>query len=615
MSFSKLPRVLISEEASKAKNPGPGDYDPKEMDRSIAVKIAPQKRTKTVSALAVKPNYLSKKDVTSVRKRLDSNIMIPKQRLNQLNVQVQQFKDDNDALLKTLGEVEKERNESLKRLEEKESALGELEARLKALVCEKEKLQSELDANNDNLAAAKERADSNSEALDDIKSKFSALTLDSESQTEENSRLIADLSIKTVAFQKAQAEVDHLERVILELRSKIDFQNKEQRESTQRCLDLELEISECKNDLQEARVSFGELQRNFTHKEEKQNAKIASLRRELETNKCSHETEIAKLEAERVQANHHHQCEIVGLQEQLDNWENISRNYQAEQKKNLEDILILQEELGELTRDFDNCKADRAILLKQVEVGQEFELKFEELLEENAELQLNLHDTREQMKELVEQQVTYEDELEEHFEALMRNVEDLDEAKAKLSQLETERDALVHDLKSSKEDNQVIEAQLQKRINQVTDSAVAGLIKKDASDEKYNRLKSSAQKQEKAFYQKMEALNHKIKEEERRFKQIIADRDVLLKYKDDEISRLRKCDIEEKRVHEKEVKELKNALESAKTELKAQTRRNNNVSIRDELVVKVDDAIIDEFNAEKNVLVEQNENLQQELGS
>jgi len=98
---------------------------------------------------------------------------------------------------------------------------------------------------------------------------------------------------------------------------------------------------------------------------------------------------------------------------------------------------------------------------------------------------------------------------------------------------------LVHDLKSSKEDNQVIEAQLQKRINQVTDSAVAGLIKKDASDEKYNRLKSSAQKQEKAFYQKMEALNHKIKEEERRFKQIIADRDVLLKYKDDEISRLR----------------------------------------------------------------------------
>ena len=76
-----------------------------------------------------------------------------------------------------------------------------------------------------------------------------------------------------------------------------------------------------------------------------------------------------------------------------------------------------------------------------------------------------------------------------------------------------------------------------------------------------------------------------------------------------------KCDIEEKRVHEKEVKELKNALESAKTELKAQTRRNNNVSIRDELVVKVDDAIIDEFNAEKNVLVEQNENLQQELGS
>lgn len=36
MSFSKLPRVLISEEASKAKNPGPGDYDPKEMDRSIA---------------------------------------------------------------------------------------------------------------------------------------------------------------------------------------------------------------------------------------------------------------------------------------------------------------------------------------------------------------------------------------------------------------------------------------------------------------------------------------------------------------------------------------------------------------------------------------------------
>jgi chromosome segregation ATPase len=539
--------------------------------------------------------------------------MISKLRLSQLNAQLQQFKDDNDALLKTVGRVETERNEGLKRLEEKECALEELEARLKNLSCEKAELQSELDQKNENLAAAKERADSTSECLDEIKNKLWSLTLESESHTEENSRLIADLSIKTVAYEKAQTEVDHLNHTIQELRSKIDFQNKEQRESTQRCLDLELEISECKNDLQEARASFAELQTSFNLKEERQSAKIASLTRELETNKCSHESEIAKLEAERVQANQHHQCEIVGLQEQLDNWENISRNYEAEQNKNLEDILTLQGELGELTRDFDNCKADRAILLKQVEVGQEFELKFEELLEENAELQLNLHDTREQMKELVEQQVTYEDELEEHFEALMRNVEDLDEAKAKLSQLETERDALVNDLQSSKEENQAVEAELQKRINQEIGSAVVGLIKKDASEEKYNRLKSSAQKQEKAFYQKMEALNRKIKEEEMRFKQIIADRDVLLKYKDDEIARLRKCELEEKRIHEKELRELKKALESATSELKAQTRRNNNLSTRDELVVKVDDAIIDEFNAEKNVLVEQNENLQQSL--
>ena len=98
---------------------------------------------------------------------------------------------------------------------------------------------------------------------------------------------------------------------------------------------------------------------------------------------------------------------------------------------------------------------------------------------------------------------------------------------------------MVNDLQSSKEENQAVEAELQKRINQEIGSAVVGLIKKDASEEKYNRLKSSAQKQEKAFYQKMEALNRKIKEEEMRFKQIIADRDVLLKYKDDEIARLR----------------------------------------------------------------------------
>ena len=97
----------------------------------------------------------------------------------------------------------------------------------------------------------------------------------------------------------------------------------------------------------------------------------------------------------------------------------------------------------------------------------------------------------------------------------------------------------MNDLQSSKEENQAVEAELQKRINQEIGSAVVGLIKKDASEEKYNRLKSSAQKQEKAFYQKMEALNRKIKEEEMRFKQIIADRDVLLKYKDDEIARLR----------------------------------------------------------------------------
>lgn len=97
----------------------------------------------------------------------------------------------------------------------------------------------------------------------------------------------------------------------------------------------------------------------------------------------------------------------------------------------------------------------------------------------------------------------------------------------------------MNDLQSSKEENQAVEAELQKRINQKIGSAVVGLIKKDASEEKYSRLKSSAQKQEKAFYQKMEALNRKIKEEEMRFKKIIADRDVLLKYKDDEISRLR----------------------------------------------------------------------------
>ena len=206
------------------------------MKRLSLVKIAPQRKTKTVSALAAKPNYLKKKDVSSVRKKIDSNVMISKQRLSQLNAQLQQFKDDNDALLKTVGRVEIERNEGLKRLEEKECALEELEARLKNLACGKAQLQSELDEKNKNFATAKERADSTSEALDEIKSKLSALTLESESHTEENSRLIADLSIKTVAYEKAQTEVDHLNSVIQELRSKIDFQNKEQRESTQRCL-------------------------------------------------------------------------------------------------------------------------------------------------------------------------------------------------------------------------------------------------------------------------------------------------------------------------------------------------------------------------------------------
>ena len=204
------------------------------------MKIAPQRKSQTVSALAAKPNYLSKKDVSSVKKKLDSQVMISKQRLSQLNVQVQRFKNDNDALMKTLGKVETQRNESWKKLEEKTSTLEELEAKLKSLVCEKEQLQSELDMRNVNLAAAKERVDSTSEALDEIKGKFSALTLDSESQTEENSRLIADLSIKTVAYEKAQIEVDHLNRTIEELRSKIDFQHKEQRESTQRCLGNEL---------------------------------------------------------------------------------------------------------------------------------------------------------------------------------------------------------------------------------------------------------------------------------------------------------------------------------------------------------------------------------------
>ena len=68
-----------------------------------------------------------------------------------------------------------------------------------------------------------------------------------------------------------------------------------------------------------------------------------------------------------------------------------------------------------------------------------------------------------------------------------------------------------------------------------------------------------------------------------------------------------------------EVKELKLALEHAREELtslnQAQTQRNNNILAREELAIKVDDAIIEEFNAEKNVLVEQNQNLQKELGS
>ena len=188
-------------------------------------------------------------------------------------------------------------------------------------------------------------------------------------------------------------------------------------------IDLELEITECKIDLQNARQSFAELETDYSIKDQKRTATIESLKRELETEKCKYETQVAKLESDRVRDAEQHQCEVVALQTQLDNWEDISRNYETEQEKNLADIVALQEELGVLTKDFENCKADRAILMKQVEVGNEFELKCEALLEENAELQLNLHDTREQMKELVEQQVTYEDELEEHFEALMRNVE------------------------------------------------------------------------------------------------------------------------------------------------------------------------------------------------
>ena len=70
MAFSKLPRILITEEDMKILTPGPGDYNPKNHDRVKGLIISKETEKKTV-VQSSKPNYLQPKDISKVKSRLN----------------------------------------------------------------------------------------------------------------------------------------------------------------------------------------------------------------------------------------------------------------------------------------------------------------------------------------------------------------------------------------------------------------------------------------------------------------------------------------------------------------------------------------------------------------
>ena len=71
MAFSKAPRVLITDEAANPKNPGPGDYNPKDDSKVRAAKIYAKPEPKSEKSFS-KPNYLAPKDTSKFWAKLGS---------------------------------------------------------------------------------------------------------------------------------------------------------------------------------------------------------------------------------------------------------------------------------------------------------------------------------------------------------------------------------------------------------------------------------------------------------------------------------------------------------------------------------------------------------------
>merc|ERR1712106_770990 len=129
MAFSKTPRVLINDEMALngSKAPGPGDYNPKGLDKRIPGVTIHTQQTQSRQSHGGKANYLSQKDTSTVGARMKSMVQVSRGKLKQMEKQLEQAAADSMRLAATEAQLEHANEEKVRLSGEIERKIAEVD--------------------------------------------------------------------------------------------------------------------------------------------------------------------------------------------------------------------------------------------------------------------------------------------------------------------------------------------------------------------------------------------------------------------------------------------------------------------------------------------------------
>merc|ERR1711935_562314 len=454
MAFSKTPRVLINDEMALngSKAPGPGDYNPKGLDKRIPGVTIHTQQTQSRQSHGGKANYLSQKDTSTVGARMKSMVQVSRGKLKQMEKQLEQAAADSERLAVTEAQLDHANEEKVRlsdEIERKNAEINELTGTNETLNEQVNALRNELKQLNKQLLEVIKQIEQHEvnigqlrhdahQLLDDNEQLKAANTVTNQQLAQatkqldeinaENAALTTELKSSKEDGVKMSEQKEHLSRRLMSSEG-------ETRAERTRSAQFQAELDGMQQELRLANDKIGDMVNEHTKSSKtikKLDSQLKAQSDQIKRARQANQDKDAQTKQLEVTLKMEREEAEAKLTRMKKSQAKEKSHFKAELGDHLKTIDELKTEIDDIRHLITSSTMYSALMEERLTSETYLTAEMEKLLDLNKKLSVQndavmgeLNVEKEQMKELIQIHLDYEDELEERWSEIIGNVEEI----------------------------------------------------------------------------------------------------------------------------------------------------------------------------------------------